>query len=105
MILGRWLETNADVLIFDNPTQGIDVGTKFEIYHLILRLAQSGKAILVFSQEFPEIFKVADSCVVMYKGRVNAVLTRDQLTEKNVMYYSTGSNLEGKKHEQPNHAQ
>ncbi|NLI20815.1 MAG: sugar ABC transporter ATP-binding protein [Clostridiales bacterium] len=100
VILGRWLETNADVLIFDNPTQGIDVGTKFEIYHLILRLAMEGKAILVFSAEFPEIYKVADECVVMYKGRINAVLPRRQLTEKNIMYYSTGSNLEGAKHEQ-----
>lgn len=100
VILGRWLETNADVLIFDNPTQGIDVGTKFEIYHLIIRLAQEGKAILVFSAEFPEIYKVADTCVVMYKGRINTVLTREQLTEKNMMVYSTGSNLEGKKHDQ-----
>ncbi len=100
VILGRWLEANADVLIFDNPTQGIDVGTKFEIYHLILELARNGKAILAFSAEFPEIFKVADTCAVMYKGRVNAVLNRDQLTEKNIMYYSTGSNLEGMNHEQ-----
>lgn len=99
VILGRWLEANAEVLIFDNPTQGIDVGTKFEIYHLILRLAQSGKSVLVFSSEFPELFKVADRCVVMYKGRVNAVFGRDELTEKNLMYYSTGSNLEGSKHE------
>lgn len=98
VILGRWLETDADILIFDNPTQGIDVGTKFEIYHLILKLAQSGKAILVFSSEFPEIYKVADSCLVMYKGEINAVLTRDKLTEKNMMYYATGSNLEGMKH-------
>ena len=105
VILGRWLETNADVLIFDNPTQGIDVGTKFEIYHLILKLAQAGKAILVFSAEFPEIYKVADSCVVMYKGQINAVLSREQLTEKNMMYYSTGSNLEGKKHAQPSNQQ
>ena len=95
VILGRWLETSADVLIFDNPTQGIDVGTKFEIYHLMIRLAQSGKAILVFSSEFPEIFKVADQCFVMYKGRVNAVLSRKEMTEKDMMYYSTGSNLEG----------
>ena len=102
VILGRWLEANADVLIFDNPTQGIDVGTKFEIYHLILNLARNGKAIVVFSAEFPEIFKVADSCVVMYKGRVNAVLSRDQLSEKNIMYYSTGSNLEGMKNEKTN---
>ena len=102
VILGRWLEANADVLIFDNPTQGIDVGTKFEIYHLILNLARNGKAIVVFSAEFPEIYKVADSCVVMYKGRINAVLNRDQLSEKNIMYYSTGSNLEGMKNEKTN---
>jgi len=98
VILGRWLETDADILIFDNPTQGIDVGTKFEIYHLILRLAESGKAILVFSQEFSEIFKVADRCVVMYLGEINETLGRDALTEKNVMYYATGANLEGIRH-------
>lgn len=99
VILGKWLEANADVLLFDNPTQGIDVGTKFEIYHLILRLAKQGKSVIVFSQEFPEIYKVADSCMVLYKGRTNAVLDREQLTEKNVMYYSTGANLEGEKND------
>ena len=96
VILGKWLETDAPVLLLDNPTQGIDVGTKFEIYHLILRLAKEGKAIIVFTAEFPEIFKVADSCMVFYKGKINARLSRDELTEMNVMYYSTGANLEGK---------
>ena len=97
VILGKWLETDAEVLLFDNPTQGIDVGTKFEIYHLILELAKQGKAIIVFSSEFPEIYKVADSCMVLYKGRVNAVMSRGEMTEKNVMYYSTGANVEGAK--------
>ena len=97
VILGKWMEANADILLLDNPTQGIDVGTKFEIYHLILKLAKAGKAIIVFSQEYPEIYKVADRCMVLYKGRVNAVLDREELTEKNVMYYSTGANLEGEK--------
>ena len=97
VILGKWLETDADVLLLDNPTQGIDVGTKFEIYHLILQLAQAGKAIVMFSAEFPEIRKVSDSCIVLYKGRCNARLDRETLTEKNVMYYSTGANLEGLK--------
>ncbi len=95
VILGKWLETDAQVLLFDNPTQGIDVGAKFDIYHLILALAKEGKAIIVFSAEFPEIFKVADTCLVLYKGKINARLDRDALTEKNVMYYSTGANLEG----------
>lgn len=97
VILGKWLETDADVLLLDNPTQGIDVGTKFEIYHLILQLAAAGKAIIMFSAEFPEIRKVADSCIVLYKGSCNAWLGREDLTEKNIMYYSTGANLEGLK--------
>ena len=97
VILGKWLETEADVLLLDNPTQGIDVGTKFEIYHLILELARAGKAIIVFSAEYPEIEKVADSVIVLYKGSCNKVLTRGELTEKNVMFYSTGANLEGEK--------
>ena len=97
VILGKWLETQPDVLLLDNPTQGIDVGTKFDIYHLILNLAKEGKAIIVFSAEFPEIWKVADSCMVLYQGKCNARLNRDELTEKNVMYYSTGANLEGLK--------
>lgn len=101
VILGRWLETDADVLIFDNPTQGIDVGTKFEIYHLILRLARAGKAVLVFSSEFPEIYKVADSCMVLFLGKHNATLKpgaegMEALTEKNMMYFATGANLEGR---------
>lgn len=99
VIFGKWLETNADILLLDNPTQGIDVGAKFEIYRLILELAKEGKAIIVFSAEFPEIYKVADSCIVLYKGVCNAHLQRDEMTEKNVMYYSTGANLEGLKDE------
>lgn len=94
VILGRWLETGADVLIFDNPTQGIDVGTKFEIYRLLISLAQSGKSILVFSSEFPEIMKVADRCIVMYKGEINGIFQRDEMNESDLMFHSTGANLE-----------
>jgi ribose transport system ATP-binding protein len=95
VILGRWLEIDADVLIFDNPTQGIDVGTKFEIYRLLIDLAKSGKAIMVFSSEYPEIYKVADRCAVMYKGEMNALINRADITESGLMYYSTGSKMEG----------
>ena len=94
VILGRWLETGANVMIFDNPTQGIDVGTKFEIYHLLIRLAREGKSILLFSSEFPEIRKVADRCVILYKGRINKILDRSEMNEADMMFYSTGSNLE-----------
>ncbi|WP_432667411.1 sugar ABC transporter ATP-binding protein [Wukongibacter baidiensis] len=97
VIIARWLEIDAEVYILDNPTQGIDVGAKFEIYKLINKLAKEGKSIIIFSAEFPEIHKVANRCFVMYKGRVNAELSRDKLSEVNVMYYATGSNLEGLK--------
>ena len=93
VILGKWLEAEADILLLDNPTQGIDVGTKFEIYHLILALAKRGKALIVFSGEPLEIGKVADICIVMFKGRVNAVLERNQITERELMFYSTGANM------------
>ena len=95
VIIARWLDINSDIYILDNPTQGIDVGAKFEIYKIIYDLAKLGKSIIVFSSEFPEIYKVADRCLVMYKGQINAELTRDELTEVNVMYYATGSNMEG----------
>ncbi|WP_243183373.1 sugar ABC transporter ATP-binding protein [Anaerosolibacter carboniphilus] len=95
VIIARWLEIDSDIYILDNPTQGIDVGAKFEIYKIVHELAKKGKSIIVFSAEFPEIYKVADRCLVMYKGRITAELTRDELTEVEVMYYATGSNMEG----------
>lgn len=91
VILGRWLEADAGIMLFDNPTQGIDVGAKFEIYHLILELARQGKSVIVFSAEFPEIYKVADRCFVLYKGEIQAELKRSELNEKDVMLYSTGA--------------
>lgn len=95
VIVSRWLELDSDVYIMDNPTQGIDVGAKFEIYKLINELARRGKSLIIFSAEFPEIYKIADRCIVMYKGHINAQLNRDELNEVNVMYYATGSNSEG----------
>ena len=95
VIVSRWLELDSDIYILDNPTQGIDVGAKFEIYKLIDELAQKGKSLIIFSSEFPEIYKIADRCLVMYEGHINAELDRAHLTEINVMYYATGANKEG----------
>ena len=94
VIISRWLQMDSEVYILDNPTQGIDVGAKFEIYKIINELATRGKSIIVFSAEYPEIYRVADRCFVMYKGQINAELKRDEFTEINIMYYATGSNLE-----------
>lgn len=91
VIVGRWLETDADVLIMDNPTQGIDVGAKYAIYKLILELASQGKGIIVVSTEFPEIYQIADRCIVMYKGHISGSLERSDLDETRVMALSTGT--------------
>ncbi len=96
VIIGRCLELDTDVIILDNPTQGIDVGAKFEIYKIINQLAKKGKGIIIFSSEYPEIHKVADRCFVMYKGKINKELSRDEFSEINIMHYATGANLEEK---------
>lgn len=91
VILSRWLEIDADVYIMDNPTQGIDVGAKFAIYKLVVELAASGKAVLFFTSEFPEIQQVADRCIVLYKGEIASELSRSEISEVTIMEYSTGT--------------
>ena len=91
IILARWLDTNAKILLMDNPTQGIDVGAKEEIYRLILRLAQEGQTIIVNTLEIPELKKIADRCIVFYHGNIVADLPHDEIEEGKVMMYSTGA--------------
>ena len=95
VILSKWLEIEADVYIMDNPTQGIDVGSKYSIYKLMNDMAKEGKAILLFSTEFPEIEQVADRCIVMYKGEINTILERHDINEVKIMAHSTGAKTEG----------
>ena len=96
VFLARWLNTEADVLLFDNPTQGVDVGAKSEIYQLIMQFAQQGKSIIINTLEIPEIMKVADSCAVLYDGEIVRVFPHDEINEKDVMLYSTNAiNTEG----------
>ena len=91
VILARLLNTDAEIFLLDNPTQGIDVGAKSEIYKLILRLSEQGKTILVNTLEIPEIEKVADQCVVFYHGGIHAVLDRNKIDETTVMLHATGA--------------
>src|SRR5262249_49238160 len=70
VVLAKWLGRSADVLIFDEPTRGIDVGAKAEIYRLIDRLARAGKAILMISSELPEVLGLSDRILVMREGRI-----------------------------------
>lgn len=96
VFLARWLNTEADILLLDNPTQGIDVGAKAEIYKLILKLADTGKTILINTLEIPELAKVADYCAVFYEGTViKKVLKHEEIDEKTVMLYSTNAAQKG----------
>lgn len=87
VVLAKWLERNAEVLIFDEPTRGIDVGAKYEIYMLINELARQGKAILMISSELPEVLGMSDRILVMHEGRITgeirdiAAATQQQIME------------------------
>ena len=79
------------MLLLDNPTQGIDVGAKAEIYQLILKLAEQGKAILVNTLEIPELQQVADRCAIFYEGEIIKMLPHEEIEEQTVMLYSTNA--------------
>jgi ABC-type sugar transport system ATPase subunit len=70
IVLAKWLESNADIVIFDEPTRGIDVGAKYEIYLLINRLAAEGKATIIVSSELPELLGMCDRIIVMHEGAI-----------------------------------
>ena len=91
VFLARWLNTGAEVLLFDNPTQGVDVGAKSEIYRLILEFAKQGQTVIINTLEIPEVQKVADRCVVFYEGKIAAILEHKDVIEQVVMAYSTGA--------------
>lgn len=90
IVFAKWLEAGSDVLVLDNPTQGIDVGAKSEIYELIMELSKAGKAIIVLSSEFGEILRVCDRIVVMFRGEVTGTLTRSEADEETLTMYATG---------------
>lgn len=91
VFIARWLNIGADVLLFDNPTQGVDVGAKAEIYKLILGFAKEGKAVIFNTLEIPEIQKVADRCIVFYEGHIAKVFQHSEVNEHDVMLYSTNA--------------
>ncbi|MFV0363599.1 MAG: sugar ABC transporter ATP-binding protein [Suipraeoptans sp.] len=92
VLLARWLLTDPDILIVDEPTRGIDVGAKSEIHTIISELAASGKAIIVISSELPEVMGVADRVVVMREGEVTGILNREEVTQELIMKYATMEN-------------
>jgi methyl-galactoside transport system ATP-binding protein len=97
VLLARWLLTNPDILILDEPTRGIDVGAKFEIYTIMHKLAAQGKSIIMISSEMPELLGMSDRVMVMAEGRVTGILDAKEADSVVVMDYAT--RFAGKEHE------
>lgn len=89
IVIAKWLERDCDVLFFDEPTRGIDVGAKSEIYRLLRSLAEQGKAIVMISSELPEILRMSDRIVVMCEGRITGELSASEATQERIMQLAT----------------
>ncbi len=90
--VAKWLNSDSDIYIFDEPTKGVDVGAKRDIFQLIEGLVQQGKGIIYASCEFDEILAIADRIYVMYDSKIAVELSRDEADEQKLLYYSTGGN-------------
>jgi methyl-galactoside transport system ATP-binding protein len=88
-LIGRWLETGPMVLLLDEPTRGIDVGAKYEIYKIIEDLAQQGKCVIFISSEMPELIGMADRIIVMCEGRKTGELTGNDISEERILKLAT----------------
>jgi methyl-galactoside transport system ATP-binding protein/inositol transport system ATP-binding protein len=91
VLVARWLLTDPDILIVDEPTRGIDVGAKAEIHSLITKLAGEGKAVIMISSELPEVLGMADRVLVMHEGNVTGIIGRKDATQELVLKYATGN--------------
>ena len=89
VVISKWLLRDCDILIFDEPTRGIDVGAKSEIYKLMNQLAQEGKSIIMISSDMPELLRMSDRVVVMCEGRVTGELDISEATQENIMTFAT----------------
>jgi rhamnose transport system ATP-binding protein len=91
VVLGKWLATGPKVLIIDEPTRGIDVGAKAEVYRTLAELVREGMAVLMISSELPEVLGMADRILVMHEGRISADIARADATEERVMSAALGA--------------
>jgi len=92
VVLSKWLATDPEIIIFDEPTRGIDVATKAEIHRMIREIAARGKGVILISSELPEILNLSDRIIVMWEGQINAVLDNREkkVTQEEVMCYAYG---------------
>ncbi|MDB4331833.1 ATP-binding cassette domain-containing protein, partial [bacterium] len=90
VVIGKWLSMNPTVLLLDEPTRGVDIGAKQEIYRLMEGLAEKGVGILFASSEMEEVLSMSDRVIVMHEGCVTGELTREELSEEAIMHLATG---------------
>ena len=89
VVIAKWLIKNCDILIFDEPTRGIDVGAKSEIYQLMNELVKQGKSIIMISSEMTEILRMSDRVIVMCEGRITGELPIEEVTQERIMTAAT----------------
>ena len=89
-VVAKWLMMDAKIYIFDEPTRGIDVGAKTEVYNLIRMLAKNNKGVIVISTEIPEILAISDNIIVMCGGELTARLANSKATRETILYHATG---------------
>ncbi|MDQ0160499.1 sugar ABC transporter ATP-binding protein [Alkalibacillus salilacus] len=90
VVIGKWLGINPKILILDEPTRGVDVGAKKEIYHIMNELTKQGVSIVMISSELPEVLGMSDRILVIHEGRIGAELKREDATQEKIMYAATG---------------
>ncbi|WP_312644185.1 ATP-binding cassette domain-containing protein [Hydrogenoanaerobacterium sp.] len=97
IVLAKWLCNDIKVLIFDEPTRGIDVAAKYEVYELMNRLSDNGVAIIMISSDLPEILGMSDRILVMHGGSINGELSREEATQEKILRYAAGLQIEDRK--------
>jgi ribose transport system ATP-binding protein len=95
VVLAKWIGTAPKVLILDEPTRGIDVGAKKEIYHLMNELTERGMAIVMISSELPEVLGMSDRILVIHEGKLAGELKREEATQEKIMVLATGGDQHG----------
>jgi len=90
VVLAKWFNTNGEIFIFDEPTRGLDVGSKQEIYQIMIGLLKQGKAIIMVSSDMPEVIAMSDRVIVMKNGEVTAELSKNEVSEENILIHSIG---------------
>jgi ribose transport system ATP-binding protein len=90
VVLAKWFNTNGEIFIFDEPTRGIDVGSKQEIYQIMVDLLKQGKAIIMVSSDMPEVISMSDRVIIMKNGEKMAELDKSEVTEENILTHSIG---------------